>query len=102
MNLSKVFAFDENVVRVAGTPEKPLFVAADICRVLEIKNHRDAVNEFEEDEEKTEEKEKQPLRYFRFQENRATTTNVFTIVTLKKKDRDKGHLVQSRECKRAG
>ena len=50
MNLSKVFAFDENVVRVAGTPEKPLFVAADICRVLEIKNHRDAVNEFEEDE----------------------------------------------------
>src|ERR1035437_1438594 len=34
--LSQIFAFDDNMVRVAGTPDRPLFVAADVCRALEL------------------------------------------------------------------
>lgn len=48
MNLSKAFAFDEAVVRVVGTADKPLFVAADVCRILDIQNPRHAVSEFSE------------------------------------------------------
>lgn len=36
MNLSKAFACNENMMRVDGTPESPLFVAADICQVFGI------------------------------------------------------------------
>ena len=50
MNLSKVFAFDEAIVRVAGTPETPLFVAADVCRVLGIKQTANAVRRFTDTE----------------------------------------------------
>lgn len=50
MNLSKVFAFDENVVRTAGTLTEPLFVAGDVCRILDIQNPSDAVAGFSETE----------------------------------------------------
>lgn len=50
MNKELIFAFGENVIRVAGTPENPLFVANDICRALEINNPRQAVASFSESE----------------------------------------------------
>jgi len=37
-------------VRVYGTPASPLFVAADVCRVLEIANPSDALKGLDEDE----------------------------------------------------
>ena len=42
--------FEGHSVRVYGTEEEPLFVAKDICNVLEIKNSRDALSEFDNDE----------------------------------------------------
>lgn len=45
-----IFSFDEMPVRVGGSPLCPLFVAADVCRVLEIGNPSDAVRRLEEDE----------------------------------------------------
>lgn len=47
----RVFQYGDTVeVRVSGTPESPLFVASDICRILEIGNSRDAVASLDEDE----------------------------------------------------
>lgn len=37
-------------VRVVGTPESPMFVAADVCAVLEIANSRDAIAALDDDE----------------------------------------------------
>lgn len=37
-------------VRVAGTPEQPLFCAADVCDILSISNSRDALSALDEDE----------------------------------------------------
>lgn len=42
--------FDGHDVRVVGNPENPLFVAADVCAVLGIKNSRDAVASLDPDE----------------------------------------------------
>lgn len=48
--MNPIFAFNDNVVRVLGTPDKPLFVAADVCRALQIENSRDAVGRLPDDE----------------------------------------------------
>lgn len=45
------FAFGENMVRVQMDEHgNPWFVAKDVCRVLEISNHRDAVSQLDDDE----------------------------------------------------
>ena len=44
--LNQIFAYNDNLIRVSGTPEKLLFVAADVCRVLGISNARHAVANF--------------------------------------------------------
>jgi prophage antirepressor-like protein len=49
MNL-QTFTFEATPVRVLGTTEAPLFVASDVCRVLEIVNPRDALGSLDEDE----------------------------------------------------
>ena len=46
-----VFQYGDTVeVRVAGTAESPLFVASDVCRVLELGNVSMAVSPLDEDE----------------------------------------------------
>lgn len=52
MNL-QTFDFNEAPVRVMLRDEQPWFVAADVCRVLEIANSRDAVSGLDEDEKIT-------------------------------------------------
>ncbi|HWL51320.1 MAG TPA: BRO family protein [Chthoniobacteraceae bacterium] len=42
--------FAGNPIRVYGSPDSPLFVAADVCRVLEIQNVTQAVDRLDEDE----------------------------------------------------
>lgn len=42
--------FDGHAMRVVGPPENPLFVAADVCAVLDIKNSRDAYEALDADE----------------------------------------------------
>lgn len=42
--------FAGHPVRIHGTPDQPLFVAADICRILEISNSSDAISSLDEDE----------------------------------------------------
>lgn len=44
------FAFDESLVRVIMRDSAPWFVVADVARALGIKNPRDAVAEFDDDE----------------------------------------------------
>lgn len=44
------YTFHGNDVRIGGTPDRPLFVAADVCRVLAIKNNRDALEKLDDDE----------------------------------------------------
>ncbi len=44
------FDFETNAVRVVMRDEVPWFVAADLCRVLEIGNPRDAVSRLDDDE----------------------------------------------------
>ncbi len=44
------FTYAGHEVRTAGTPDAPLFVAADVCRVLEIVNAADALTRLDEDE----------------------------------------------------
>jgi hypothetical protein len=41
--LSKMFAFQGNVVRVVGTEEKPMFVAKDVAECLGYARPRDAI-----------------------------------------------------------
>ena len=50
MKLDLIKNFDGHNVRLAGTPENPLFVAADVCELLGIKNSRDAVASLDSDE----------------------------------------------------
>lgn len=50
MSALAVFTFENFEVRVAGTPGKPEWVAADVCKVLDIANSRDTLARFEEDE----------------------------------------------------
>ena len=45
-----IFVFESQEVRFVGTPEKPEWVAADVCAILEIKNPSDALGSFDEDE----------------------------------------------------
>lgn len=45
-----VFVFESQQVRFVGTPEKPEWVAADVCAILEIKKPSDALGSFDEDE----------------------------------------------------
>lgn len=47
------FDFDGNPVRVVDRDGLPWFVAADVCRVLDIANPRDAVSSLDEDEKTT-------------------------------------------------
>lgn len=44
------FDFEEQAVRIVMRDEEPWFVAADVCRVLEIGNSRDAVSRLDDDE----------------------------------------------------
>ena len=44
------FDFETNAVRVVMIADAPWFVAADVCRVLEIGNPRDAVSRLDDDE----------------------------------------------------
>jgi prophage antirepressor-like protein len=43
VNALASLSFNTCKVRVFGTPEKPLFVASDVCEVLQIEKNRDAV-----------------------------------------------------------
>lgn len=52
MNLT-TFDFNESPVRVLLRDEQPWFVAADVCRVLEIVNSRNAIAALDEDEKIT-------------------------------------------------
>jgi prophage antirepressor-like protein len=51
--LIQAFDFESQAVRVVLRGEQPWFVAADVCRVLEIANARDAVSTLEDDEKMT-------------------------------------------------
>lgn len=44
------FDFESHAVRSVMVDGKPWFVAADVCRILEIRNHRDAVSSLDDDE----------------------------------------------------
>jgi len=44
------FDFETNAVRVVMVDGEPVFVAADVCRVLEISKYRDAVARLDDDE----------------------------------------------------
>lgn len=48
--LTKVFAYDETMIRVLGTPDAPLFVNKDSCQAMGIEHHRDAFTRIPEDE----------------------------------------------------
>jgi anti-repressor protein len=48
--ISKVFQFGSNQVRTILLNNEPWFVAKDVCVVLEISKHRDAVSRLDEDE----------------------------------------------------
>lgn len=48
--ISQVFAFDEVPLRVAGTPEAPLFVAQDVCRALGVDDVSKALERLDQDE----------------------------------------------------
>lgn len=50
MSVLAALTYQDQPVRVLGTPDEPLFVAADCCAVLSIANSRDAVADFESDE----------------------------------------------------
>ena len=50
MNSLSIFDFQTQPVRVFDRAGKPWFVAADVCRVLDIANSRDAVAMLDEDE----------------------------------------------------
>lgn len=50
MNDIQVFDFEDNAVRVIDIDGEPWFVAADVARVLDIKNSRDAVADLDDDE----------------------------------------------------
>lgn len=44
------FAFEDSLVRVVQRGEEPWFVGKDVCQVLEIRDHRQALNRLDEDE----------------------------------------------------
>lgn len=44
------FLFEGQEVRFVGSANNPEWVAVDVCKVLDIVNHRDALSDFDEDE----------------------------------------------------
>ncbi len=52
-SLSEVFEYEGRNVRVAGTPDSPLFVAADVCRILGIGDTSRALERLDSDEKGT-------------------------------------------------
>lgn len=52
-SLSEVFEYQGNGVRVVGTPDEPLFVAADVCRALGIGDTSKALERLDSDEKGT-------------------------------------------------
>ena len=48
-NLS-IFTFERQQVRFVGTPDKPEWIAVDLCKIFEIKNPSDTLAQFEEEE----------------------------------------------------
>jgi prophage antirepressor-like protein len=53
MNSLQIYTFQNRNIRVAGLPDAPLFVAVDVCRILEIQNPSDALKSLEDDEKIT-------------------------------------------------
>jgi prophage antirepressor-like protein len=50
MHINPLLFEEQHLVRVVDHEGEPWFVAADICRVLEVKNVTDAVNRLDDDE----------------------------------------------------
>lgn len=52
MNNITPFNYGDNLIRVVNdeTTSEPLWIAKDVCKVLQINNHRDALNRLDEDE----------------------------------------------------
>jgi len=50
MNSLQIYTFQNRNVRVAGSPENPLFVAADVCRILDLTDVTSALRGLEDDE----------------------------------------------------
>ncbi|MDZ8106122.1 MAG: Bro-N domain-containing protein [Nostoc sp. DedQUE12a] len=48
-NLS-IFNFESHEIRFVGTADNPWWVAADVCKVLDIRNSRDAIAKLDDDE----------------------------------------------------
>src|ERR1043165_1850595 len=48
--VNQLFTFQTHKIRVQGTPDNPLFVASDVCAVLEISDVRQAFDRLDEDE----------------------------------------------------
>jgi prophage antirepressor-like protein len=49
----QTFDFSDQPVRILMRADSPWFIAADVCRVLEISNSRDAVSALDDDEKST-------------------------------------------------
>ena len=49
-NQASVFDFNDSPVRVYGTPDSPLFVAADVCRLLNLEQVTRALDGIDDDE----------------------------------------------------
>lgn len=47
---TSVLIFENQEIRVITQNGKPYFVAKDVCEVLEISNHKDAVSRLDDDE----------------------------------------------------
>lgn len=50
MNAVQNFAFDEHLVRIVDIDEEPWFVGRDVCGVLDIRDHKQALEALDEDE----------------------------------------------------
>lgn len=50
MGAFQTFDFETNPVRAMTVDDEPWFVAADVCRILGISNHRDAIEKLDADE----------------------------------------------------
>ncbi len=52
-SLTQVFEYEGHGVRVVGTPESPLFVVGDVCRVLGIRDASKSILRLDDDEKST-------------------------------------------------
>lgn len=50
MSAITAYVFEDHEVRVITRDGEPWFIAADVCRVLDITNHRDAIGRLDDDE----------------------------------------------------